>query len=108
MIHTAMFGADSRQRARRPRVKTMSAVWTGEEMVIWGGDGGGYLNTGGRYRPATGGWSPLLMPDVPAGHAGHTASWTGNALLVWGGKDQSGELGTGGRYQMYLNLYQKP
>jgi len=29
-----------------------SAVWTGSEMIVWGGDGGGgvgRLNTGGRY-----------------------------------------------------------
>jgi hypothetical protein len=26
-----------------------TAVWTGSEMIIWGGDNGGFLNTGGRY-----------------------------------------------------------
>jgi hypothetical protein len=28
------------------------AIWTGTEMIIWGGISGGfYLNTGGRYTP---------------------------------------------------------
>jgi hypothetical protein len=26
-----------------------TAVWTGSEMIVWGGYGSGYLNTGGRY-----------------------------------------------------------
>jgi hypothetical protein len=31
-----------------------TAVWTGSEMIIWGGaDGGAAFNTGGRYNPAT-------------------------------------------------------
>ena len=28
---------------------THTAVWTGNEMIVWGGSGGGTLNTGGRY-----------------------------------------------------------
>ncbi|MDP9186205.1 MAG: hypothetical protein M3O72_02460, partial [Verrucomicrobiota bacterium] len=30
-----------------------TAVWTGTEMIVWGGYGSGYLNTGGRYNPTT-------------------------------------------------------
>src|SRR5947208_3570111 len=34
-----------------------TSVWTGSEMIVWGGQGvGGYLNTGGRYNPATDNW----------------------------------------------------
>ena len=28
---------------------THTAVWTGKEMIVWGGSGGGVFNTGGRY-----------------------------------------------------------
>ena len=29
-------------------------MWTGSEMIVWGGHGdSGYLNTGGRYNPGT-------------------------------------------------------
>jgi N-acetylneuraminic acid mutarotase len=37
-----------------------TAVWTGTEMIVWGGLGaGGYRNDGGRYNPATDSWTPL-------------------------------------------------
>ena len=30
-----------------------TAVWTGSEMIVWGGyNGSSYLNDGGRYNPA--------------------------------------------------------
>jgi hypothetical protein len=28
-----------------------TAVWTGSEIIVWGGEEDGYLNTGGRYTP---------------------------------------------------------
>src|SRR5947207_9657392 len=34
-----------------------TAVWTGSEMIVWGGHGSsGDLNTGGRYDPSTASW----------------------------------------------------
>ncbi|MCX7830581.1 MAG: hypothetical protein N2445_05935, partial [Acidobacteria bacterium] len=34
-----------------------SAIWTGTEMIIWGGEfDGSYLNSGGRYNPSTDIW----------------------------------------------------
>ena len=44
-----------RQCTRRPRVHT--AVWTGSEMIVWGGTGANYFNTGGRYNPNTDSWT---------------------------------------------------
>ena len=36
-----------------------SAVWTGREMIVWGGDTDSvYQNTGGRYDPSTDTWRP--------------------------------------------------
>ncbi len=35
-----------------------TAVWTGTEMIVWGGDNfSGYLDTGGRYNPSTDSWT---------------------------------------------------
>ena len=35
-----------------------TAVWTGAEMIVWGGDNSGvYLNIGGRYNPSTDSWT---------------------------------------------------
>src|ERR1700751_4637971 len=43
-----------------------SGVWTGSEMIVWGGYGfGGYLNTGGRYNPATDSWIATSTPNAP-------------------------------------------
>src|SRR4029077_8947523 len=34
-----------------------TAVWTGSEMIVWGGVGVTSLNTGGRYDPSTDSWT---------------------------------------------------
>ena len=83
-----------------------TAVWTGREMVVWGGlfsDGGGYhyLDTGGRYDPATDTWAPTSTTGAPSGRWDHTAVWTGSVMVVWGGYFYDGAdhyLNTGGRY----------
>ena len=79
-----------------------SAVWTGSEMIIWGGGGGcpdPYLNSGGRYNPATDSWIATCDRNAPVGRIGHTAIWTGREMIVWGGQESNGtRLNTGGRY----------
>ncbi|PYK25917.1 MAG: hypothetical protein DME52_07460 [Verrucomicrobia bacterium] len=72
-----------------------SAVWTGTEMIVWGGDNGfGFVNTGGRYNPLTGIWTSTSLTNVPTGRHEHTAVWTESEMIVWGG----GYDNTGGRY----------
>jgi N-acetylneuraminic acid mutarotase len=53
-----------------------TAVWTGSEIVIWGGFGSSafYLNTGGRYDPATDSWTATSTASAPEGRNGHTCS----------------------------------
>ena len=79
-----------------------TAVWTGSEMIVWGGyDGWSYTNTGGRYNPSTDSWIATSTTDAPSGRSGHTAVWTGTEMIVWGGYYYSGGeyyLNTGGRY----------
>src|SRR5262245_30572744 len=74
-----------------------TAVWTGTEMIVWGGSG---LNTGGRYDPALNTWTPTSTgANVPSGRTDHTAVWTGTEMIVWGGMDATPiVLNTGGRY----------
>ncbi len=40
-----------------------SAVWTGTEMLVWGGalNGNSFYNTGGHYNPATDTWTPMAQ-----------------------------------------------
>jgi hypothetical protein len=76
-----------------------TAVWTGSEMIVWGGlDFLGPKNSGGAYSPATDTWRTLPTAGAPAARFGHTAVWTGTEMIVWGGSDSQGALGTGGAY----------
>ncbi|MBL9134518.1 MAG: hypothetical protein JNK85_01555 [Verrucomicrobiales bacterium] len=68
-----------------------SAVWTGSEMIIWGGavqnGGSPTYNNGARYSPSNNEWRPMstTMGLVPlAARSAHTAVWTGREMLVWG------------------------
>jgi len=64
-----------------------TAVWSGTEMIVWGGTGSSsYLADGAAYSVATDTWRTLA--SVPSGFYGryyHTAVWTGTHMLVWGG-----------------------
>jgi N-acetylneuraminic acid mutarotase len=79
-----------------------SAVWTGSEMIVWGG---GWVNTGGRYNPSTDGWIATSTTNAPTGRSGHSAVWTGTQMIVWGGGDSTGDLNTGGRYNPGTNSW---
>ena len=76
------------------------AVWTGHEMLMWGGDDGlNFLNTGGRYDPVTDTWRPTSLTGAPAGRFGHSFIWSGDRLIVWGGAvGFGGDVNTGAIY----------
>jgi N-acetylneuraminic acid mutarotase len=83
-----------------------TAVWTGSEMIVWGGDGNsGYLNDGGRFDPASNNWLPLSTVGAPAARVLHTMLWTGSEMIVWGGHGNSGYLNDGGRYNPATNTW---
>ena len=82
-----------------------TAVWTGSEMIVWGGFNDGFLNTGGKYEPSTDSWSATSTTKAPAGRENHTAVWTGDEMIVWGGSDQGGYLNTGGKYNPTTNSW---
>jgi len=91
--------ATSTTNAPSPR-NDHTAVWTGSEMIVWGGqDSTTYLNTGGRYNPSTDSWTPTSTLNAPAARKLHTAVWTGTEMIVWGGYDGNFlSLNSGGRY----------
>ena len=76
-----------------------TAVWTGTEMIVWGGVAYPHpsFNTGGRYNPGTDNWTATTTTNAPSARSGHTAVWTGSEMIVWGGYG-SNNLGSGGRY----------
>jgi hypothetical protein len=64
-----------------------SAVWTGSELLVWGGSRPARagrsevaLADGAAYRPATQTWRPIAKAPL----SGDTAVWTGTELLVFG------------------------
>jgi N-acetylneuraminic acid mutarotase len=83
-----------------PRARVFhTAVWTGSEMIVWGGAVA--TNTGSRYTPATDSWLATTTSDAPAERSSHTAVWTGSKMIVWGGSGSSqasDHLATGGLY----------
>gem|GEM_PF-3273452 len=75
-----------------------SAVWTGKEMIVWGGYNGKDLNDGGRYNPATDTWAAMSIANAPIPREQHSAVWTGSEMIVWGGRDNAAWFNSGGRY----------
>ena len=64
-----------------------AGVWTGEELVVWGGPEG----EGAAYDPTTDSWRTIASSPL-APRRGFHAAWTGSAMIVQGGL--AGELGT--------------
>jgi hypothetical protein len=86
-----------------------SAVWTGTEMIVWGGGTfTGALRDGGRYNPTTNTWSPLSTTTAPSTRNMHTAVWTGTEMIVWGGYNTAvtnGYLSDGARFNPATNVW---
>jgi N-acetylneuraminic acid mutarotase len=84
--------------------RSHTAVWTGAEMIIWGGfDGSTGLDTGRRYNPGTDTWTATSNINPPNGRYDHTAVWTGSEMIVWGG--EVGMFNTGGRYNPNMETW---
>jgi beta-lactamase regulating signal transducer with metallopeptidase domain/N-acetylneuraminic acid mutarotase len=94
-----------------PRARSqMAAVWTGTEMLIWGGagEGWGVERLGARYDPRTDTWDSLSEKEAPEPRMEPTAVWSGNEMLVWGGVRYAPDqitFGTGGRYDPRRNSW---
>ena len=97
----AWTGATSTTGAPAGRENT-SAVWTGAEMIVWGGFNGSSLNTGAIYDPATNTWlGATSTANAPSARWGHSAVWTGRAMIVWGGS----LLNTGALYDPVSDMW---
>jgi hypothetical protein len=83
-----------------------TAVWTGSEMIVWGGVEQSVvgLDTGGKYNPSTDSWTPTPT-NAPTGRFDYTAVWTGSEMIVWGGIHTNLGMNTGGRYNPSINIW---
>ncbi|WP_028647331.1 kelch repeat-containing protein [Nocardiopsis sp. CNT312] len=66
-----------------------SLLWSGEELLVWGGDGPGRgqhnsFADGAAYDPDTGTWRMLAESGLEP-RTRHTAVMAGDRMLVWGG-----------------------
>src|SRR5215471_16758785 len=83
-----------------------TAVWTGSEMIVWGGiNFGVYFNTGGKYNPGTNSWTGTSTTGAPNARSDYTAVWTGSEMITWGGADLHNIFNTGGRYNPSTNTW---
>jgi hypothetical protein len=80
-----------------------SVVWTGAEMVVFGGlSNTTYYDDGARYDPVLDRWTPLSKVNAPSGRFAHTAVWDGNLgnMIIWGGANGTSTLADGGVYNV--------
>jgi hypothetical protein len=73
-----------------------SAVWTGKEVVIWGGmtfvsvnmartSPNRDLGEGAAFDPILGRWRALSTSNAPSGRTYHSVVWAKDRMVVWGG-----------------------
>jgi N-acetylneuraminic acid mutarotase len=84
-----------------------TAIWSGQELVVWGGYLGNeiYANSGGRYDPGQDLWTTATTFGAPSARQSHSAIWTGTEMIVWGGFGASSYFNSGGRYQPAVQLW---
>jgi N-acetylneuraminic acid mutarotase len=70
-----------------------TAIWTGTEMIIWGGESNGW-----KYNPSSNSWTQISTINQPNGRNFHTAVWTGTEMIIWGGEGGYTKLKSGGKY----------
>ncbi len=97
-----VFGSWTPTLANPTQRKDHSAVWTGTEMLIWGGYAGpvfANLDSGAKYSPIFDTWVPMTQSSAPQARGGAATVWSGSEMIVWGGlRFGIGRTGTGGRY----------
>lgn len=89
-----------RPLARAPLAgrSTMAAIWTGQQMFVWGGDGpNGQFADGATYDPRADAWTLLPDPPLSARNA-PAAVWTGEEVVLWGGSSSTGDHRDGAAY----------
>ncbi len=85
-----------------PARDSFGSVWTGRQLLVWGGYGRSdactpcFQRDGAAYDLGTDSWTPMTLSPL-AGRGGLRAAWTGRDLLAWGGFD-SAEKADGALY----------
>src|SRR5690606_6473219 len=87
-------------------------IWTGTEVVVWGGiyyEATSYssVGDGAKYNPSTQTWTTMSNTSAPSARFNHTAVWTGtDYMIVWGGQtDGTTSTNTGAIYNASTNTW---
>ena len=71
-----------------------SVVWTGHQMIVWGGFSGTYgkeaRRDGAIYDPVTDRWHQIRSAPAGVIGGGGAAAWTGRRAVVWAGNSLEG------------------
>ena len=79
--------------------QSASAVWTGREMIVWGGawragNASIWLDDGAAYDPAGDRWRKIAGSPL-SGRSDAFIAWTGSEVLIWGGQRRDSLSGFG-------------
>jgi Kelch motif len=94
---------------RLPPAPTRHGVlmWTGRELIGWGGGCcGDVSDDGSAYNPKTNTWRKLAPAPVP-GQQSPAAVWTGNELVVLNGYDSEGKPVGGAAYDPAADTWRR-
>ena len=89
-------------------------IWTGSEMIAWGGAAGAdAYGDGFAYDPSSDAWRELSATLAPLRRNGHTSVWTGALMMIWGGycvdegegQRSGSECNNGARYDPALDQW---
>jgi len=63
-------------------------------MIVFGGDDGSTMNTGGQFDPAANSWTTITTTNAPSKRYLHKSIWTGSKMIVFGGTSNGGTTGS--------------
>jgi N-acetylneuraminic acid mutarotase len=80
-------------------------VWTGTELIVWGGNYTNTTNNGFRYNPATNTFTAIPAAGQPSARTLFGMQLVGNRLVVWGGLAGGSVLGDGAVLNLATNTW---
>jgi len=83
------------------------ALWTGTEILVYGGNYTTAVNNGFRYNPGTNVWTAIPTTNQPAARSDFAMHLVNNRLVIWGGLtiDRTTLLNTGGMLNLTTNTW---
>jgi N-acetylneuraminic acid mutarotase len=80
-------------------------VWSGDELIEWGGGCCGDVSSdGAAYNPSTNSWRKIALPPV-GGQQSPVGAWTGKELVIFPGQDPDGKPVGGAAYNPATNTW---